>query len=97
MALSNLQRALLETNAQRDRAEAVLESLQRAKRDVERQLDRLQREDALAQVTGRSSLDDAIESTQRMIDTLNRALETMRSRVPEREIEPTLVVAAAAR
>lgn len=90
MALSELQRAVLETNAQRDRAEAVLESLTAAKTQIEAQLATVNRTDALEQVKGKSAIDDAIASTRRMIDTLNRALTTLRERAAAAPVDAGL-------
>jgi len=57
----------------RERAVAVLKSLQDAKRRCDKQLTTTNRTDAMTQVTGRSSLDEAIASAKRTIDVLDRA------------------------
>ena len=74
MPLTDLQRAVLETTATRDRAEAMLETLLRAKDEIDRSRKAENRKDLMAEVCGASSLDNAIASTKRMIDTLNRSL-----------------------
>ncbi|MEC9374701.1 MAG: hypothetical protein VYC34_12690 [Planctomycetota bacterium] len=75
MPITERQRIVLETNAARDKAEALLRGLLDAKAVTERELSRLRREDPMRQVRGRSAIDNAISSTKRMIDTLNRSLE----------------------
>ncbi len=72
------QRLVLETNARRDRAEAVLQSLLNAKAECEKQLARFRRPDMMKSVTGKSALDSAIASTQRMVESLNRTLSEAR-------------------
>lgn len=78
MALNETQRVVLETNAARDRAEALLRGLMDAKEQSERQLATLKRPDAYKAVTGKSSIDNAIASTRRLIETLNRELDRLR-------------------
>ncbi len=75
MVLSEQQRIVLETNAARDRAEALLQRLLEAKSECEREMSDLRRTDVYKTVTGRSAIENAIASTRRMIDTLNHALE----------------------
>ena len=73
--MSSIQnQVLLETTATRDRAEALLRSLLDFKSQSERNLADLRQPDAFKNVTGRSSLDNAIASTQRMIEALNRVI-----------------------
>ncbi|GEM_PF-1584391 len=55
-------------------AEALLHSLHRAKSESEARLAEERRADALKSVTGRSSLDGAIDSTRRLIDRLRCAI-----------------------
>ncbi|MHC4975254.1 MAG: hypothetical protein ACYTF7_01460 [Planctomycetota bacterium] len=86
--MSELQQALLQTTATRDRAEALLEGLMRAKDEVERERARQNRVDLMQQVVGRTSIDNAIASTRRMIDTLNRILrETRRELASEKTLD----------
>lgn len=66
---------LLDTLAMRQNAERILDSLLRARAECDQCLQREQRADPMRSVTGSSSLDRAIVSTRRMIDTLNRAIE----------------------
>ena len=65
---------LLETTVTRDRAEALLRTLLDYKSLSEKNLAELRQPDAFKGVTGRSSLDNAIASTQRMIEALNRVI-----------------------
>lgn len=62
-----------ETDAARERAEALLRSLFEAKAKSEKHLAEIGQADAFKRVTGRSSYDNAIQSAQRMIDSLSRA------------------------
>lgn len=61
--------------ALRQNAERILESLLRARAECDQCLQKEQRADPMRSVTGASSLDKAVASTRRMIDTLNRAIE----------------------
>ncbi|MEX2219593.1 MAG: hypothetical protein WD749_12640 [Phycisphaerales bacterium] len=73
------EQVLQETTATRQRAEALLRSLTEFKAQSERNLADLRQPDAFKNVTGRSSLDNAIASTQRMIEALDRVIaETKR-------------------
>lgn len=72
--MSKRQQILLETTATRDRAEALLRTLMECKTQSERNLAELKQTDTFKSVTGRSALDNAITSTQRMIDSLNRVI-----------------------
>ena len=78
MALTEKQRILLETNAAREKAEALLHGLMDAKRQTETQLASLKRADAYKTVTGRSAIDNAIVSTKRLVESLNRAVAQAR-------------------
>jgi len=71
--MNDLQRAVLETTATRDRAEALLEGLLRARSECETVRKHEGRPDLMTQVRGASSLDDAIEATKRMIAELDAA------------------------
>jgi predicted nucleic acid-binding Zn-ribbon protein len=72
MSIQN--QVLLETTATRDRAEALLRTLLDYKAQSEKNLAELRQPDAFKNVTGRSSLDNAIATTQRMIEALNRVI-----------------------
>jgi hypothetical protein len=72
--MNRRQQIILETTATRDRAEALLRTLLDYKNQSEKNLADLKQSDIFKTVTGRSALDNAIASTQRMIEALNRVL-----------------------
>ena len=74
MKIHEAQRVVLETTATRDKAEALLEALRRARDESNRQMKALGMTDKLREATGRSFYDNAIDSTRRMIDTLSRCV-----------------------
>ena len=76
------------TNAKQRRDDAVvlLKSLLDAKSISERNLEELQQPDLIKQVTGRSSMDNAIASTRRLIDSFNRVLDDLRRNLSEEDI-----------
>ena len=63
-----------ETTSTRDRAEALLRTLLDYKAQSERNLAEIKQADVFKSVTGRSALDNAIASTQRMVEALNRVI-----------------------
>ena len=70
----------------RSKAQAVLASLVTAKAQCDEQLAKLRRPDAMKQVTGKSSLDEAISSTKRLIAELDEVAEASHTK-PCSEIE----------
>lgn len=86
MAITQRQLIMLETNALRDKAEALLKGLIDAKTVTERELARLNRPDVMRLVTGRSSIEDGIASTRRMIETLNRSLAQAKRDLDDEDI-----------
>ncbi|MFM9957975.1 MAG: hypothetical protein ACKVZJ_07850 [Phycisphaerales bacterium] len=80
-SLSGLQHDL------RAKAHAVLASLQAARTECDRQLAQLRRADAMKQVTGKSSLDEAISSTQRLIAELDEVSDATAHLKPGCEVE----------
>ena len=74
---------VVETDETRDRARALLDDLLREKEKTESDLANESRSDPMSVVTGRSSLDNAIEHTRRMIALLERAAEGLRSGLTE--------------
>lgn len=54
----------------RARAEAILDSLARAKAECERQMNTLRRVDLVKAVTGTSAIERAIDETRRTLDVL---------------------------
>lgn len=85
--MSERQRILLETTAARDKAEALLRGLLDAKAKSEKHLSEVGQIDALKKVTGKSAMDNAIASTQRMVDALNRSLQTLRRQLTDEDLE----------
>ena len=79
MDLNNDQARALETNLARDRAEALAEALRKAKAEAEADPDRLSRLTPEQLAEGRTAMDNAIASAERMIEALNAALEIARS------------------
>jgi hypothetical protein len=77
----------MDMNVVRDQAEALLRALQDAKVESEKRLTDLKQPDALKAVTGRSAMDNAIASTQRMIETLNRASGDLRRDLTDAELK----------
>jgi len=65
---------LIETARTRDRAKALLDELQSTKAELDHRLDASRSEDAMRVVTGKTALDNAIESSKRMLDQLDRSL-----------------------
>lgn len=89
-------RMIQDTIQRRDDAVALLRSLLDAKSVSEKNLALLQQPDLVKQVTGRSSMDNAIASTRRLIDSFNRVLDDLRRNLSEEDlaligpIEPAL-------
>ena len=81
-------RMVLEWTVARDDAEGLLRSLLDAKRESEKRLRSLHQSDPYKRATGRSAIDDAIASTQRMIETLNRNIREAKHLLEDLELEP---------
>lgn len=58
-------------------AEGLLACLKDTRTECEAHLTRLQKDDVVKSVTGRSSLDEKIVSTTRMVDSLRRVVEEL--------------------
>ncbi len=86
------QKMALEWTVARDDAEGLLRSLLDAKQESEKRLIDLHQSDPFKRATGRSAIDDAIASTQRMIETLNRNIRETPSFVVDLELEPVRAV-----
>ncbi|MDX9910604.1 MAG: hypothetical protein RBS39_02095 [Phycisphaerales bacterium] len=84
--LTERQRILLQTTAVRDRAEALLRGLMDARERSEKHLAEVGLRDHVKQVTGKSSIDNAIESTRRYIDSLNRAIVDVRRELSDEDM-----------
>lgn len=77
---------LLETAARRDEAERLLGVLIKARESSESNLKALGQSDLVKQITGKSSLDTAINSTKRLIESFNRVLKDLRSELGSDEL-----------
>ena len=79
-------RILTETADARADAERLFAGLIDARSKSEARLKELSRSDILKSLTGKSALDNAIGSTQRMIDSLDRVLVELRTKLSPDEI-----------
>jgi len=77
---------LTETARRRDEAVRLLDSLIDAKRISERNLETLRQDDLMTRVRGRSSMDDAIASTRRLIDAFNRVIDDLRRTLRDEDL-----------
>lgn len=68
---------LAEVTAARQRAELVLKGLIEAQSECEKQLSQENRRDAMKIVTGKSSLENAIATTRRMIESFDRQIQEL--------------------
>lgn len=69
----------------RRKAEDLLRGLLAAKSQTEAYLSESGREDPVKRLTGKSAIENAIASTRRMIETLDRAVEQIRQGVSEED------------
>ncbi|GEM_PF-1539051 len=76
MVMSTLDRQLIEAQRTRTQAMAVLAELLKAKTECEATLADEKRSDMFKAVTGQSSLETAIAETRRVLNTLDRQIET---------------------
>tara|TARA_R110000868_G_scaffold226872_1_gene479767 strand:+ start:296830 stop:297183 length:354 start_codon:yes stop_codon:yes gene_type:complete len=77
---------LSQTTHRRDEATKLLESLLDAKKVSERNLVSIKQDDLLKRVTGNSSMDNAITSTRRLIDSFNRVIDDLRRNLGDDEL-----------
>mgnify|MGYP001790860735 CR=1 FL=1 len=77
---------VVQTRVQRDEAEALLTTLVAARSTSERRLSEAGRRDLLKKVTGRSSMDNAIDSTRRLVASFDRVLVELRSDLTDDEL-----------
>jgi len=77
---------VVQTRVQRDEAEALLAQLVAARSASERRLEAVGRGDLLKRVTGRSAMDNAIESTRRLVASFDRVLVELRSDLTDEEL-----------
>ena len=83
---SKRQQILHETTSTREKAETLLRTLLECKAQSERNLADLKQTDAFKSVTGRSALDNAIASTQRMVEALDRVIVQTRKTLSEEDL-----------
>lgn len=84
--MTERQRILQETTQVREKAEALLRGLMEAKTVSEKHLADVRQTDAMKRLTGKSSMDNAIASTRRMIDSLDRALGTLKKDLTDEDL-----------
>lgn len=77
----------IDTVQRRDEARALLETLLAAKRCSEQNLAEIRRTDLVKQVTGRSSMDNAIDSTKRLIASFDTVLADLRRTLAAEDLE----------
>lgn len=75
---------VIETDETKDRAEALLAELLQTKAESESTAVDPSRIDPMSVVTGRSSIDNAIERTKRMITLLEHASQALRNGMSQR-------------
>jgi len=84
--MSERAKILTETADARADAERLLAGLIDARSKSEMRLSELSRSDILKSLTGKSALDNAIGSTERMIESLDRVLRELREKLTPEEI-----------
>jgi len=84
--MSERAKILTETADARADAERLLAGLIDARSKSEKRLTELSRNDILKSLTGKSALDNAIGSTERMIESLDRVLRELREKLTPEEI-----------
>ena len=78
---TQLRRLFEEATSRLRLAEGLLACLTEARAECESQLTRLQKSDAVREVTGTSSIDDRIAHTKRMVESLRRIVEELGERI----------------
>lgn len=84
--MSERQRILRETTQVREKAQVLLRGLIEARSASERHLSEIRQLDPLKRLTGHSSMDNAIVSTRKMIDSLDRALDQLRTELTDDDL-----------
>ncbi len=80
-------RVWIETVQRRDEAKVLLDTLMHAKRCSEQNLAEMRRSDLVKQVTGKSSMDNAIESTKRLIASFDAVLADLKTSLSEEDLD----------
>jgi len=75
-----------DTMRRRDEARTLLDALLHAKRVSEQNLAQINRADLVKQVTGRSSMENAIESTRRLIESFDRVLVDLKDTLTDEDL-----------
>lgn len=86
MPVTRAQQVFSETRTRRDEARALLRALMDAKTKAEQAGPGARPLDSLEHVTGCSSMDKAIESTRRLIDSFNRVLDDLCGGMTEEDL-----------
>jgi hypothetical protein len=76
--MTEKERILLELSRQRERADGLLKELQEARTRAERLLEENHRRDTFKEVTGASSIETAISSTRKMVETLDKQIQELK-------------------
>lgn len=82
----NKQQILSQTTHRRDEATKLLSTLLDAKKISESNLAAIHQDDLLKRVTGNSSMDNAIASTRKLIDSFNRVIDDLRRNLTDEEL-----------
>ena len=80
-------RVWIDTVQRRDEAKALLDTLMNAKRCSEQNLAEMRRADLVKQVTGKSSMDNAIDSTKRLINSFDKVLADLKASLSEEDLD----------
>lgn len=80
-------RILIETTKRRDEAARLLDTLVEAKNVSEANLASINQDDLMKRVRGSSSMDNAITSTRKLIDSFNRVIDDLRRSLSDEELE----------
>jgi hypothetical protein len=79
-------RVWTDTVQRRDEARTLLNTLLEAKYVSERNLAQINRHDMIKRVTGKSSMDNAIASTKRLIDSFDRVLVELKASLSDEDL-----------
>lgn len=83
--MNDRQRILQDAAGVRDKAQALLRGLVEARATSERHLGANASSDPLKKVTGKSSMENAIASTKRLVDSLDRTLEQLKKELSDED------------
>ena len=76
--MSEKDRIISDLSRQREKADGLLKELHEARTRAEKLLTEANRRDTYKEVTGASSLDNAIVSTRKMVETLDRQIQELK-------------------